>query len=244
MTAEEGIRLQKVLALAGIGSRRRCEQFIAEGRVEVNGSIVTEQGLRIDPASAVVRVDGQRVPTLPDVTVVAFNKPRGVVSTMSDDRGRACIGDYVLDRPERLFHVGRLDAETEGLLILTNDGELANRLAHPSHGILKTYVATIRGVFPKEPLRALRAGVDLEDGRIECDSVRVIQQAADRTMVEVVIHEGRNRIVRRMFDEVGHPVVDLVRTRIGPIRLDQQRPGSLRSIEGRELRALYTEAGL
>jgi 23S rRNA pseudouridine2605 synthase len=244
MKAEEGVRLQKVLALAGIGSRRRCEQFIAEGRVEVDGAIVSEQGLRIDPATAVVRVDGQRVPTQPDVTVVAFNKPRGVVSTMSDDRGRACIGDYVQDRPERLFHVGRLDADTEGLLILTNDGELANRLAHPSHEILKTYVATVRGMFPKEALRALRAGVDLDDGRIECDSARIIQQAADRTMVEVVIHEGRNRIVRRMFDEVGHPVVDLVRTRIGPIRLDQQRPGSLRGIEGRELRALYTEAGL
>jgi 23S rRNA pseudouridine2605 synthase len=241
---DEGIRLQKVLALAGIGSRRRCEQLIEQGRVEVDGSIVAEQGLRIDPLTAVVRVDGQRVPTVPAITVVAFNKPRGVVSTMSDDRGRACVGDYVKDRPERLFHVGRLDADTEGLLILTNDGELANRLAHPSHEILKTYVATVRGKFPKEALKALRDGVELEDGTVECDSVRIISQAADRTMVEVVIHEGRNRIVRRMFDRVGHPVQDLVRTRIGPIRLDQQRPGRMRTIEGPELRALYTEAGL
>ena len=241
---EEGIRLQKVLALAGIGSRRRCEQFIDQGRVEVNGAIVTEQGMRIDPLTAVVRVDGQRVPTVPDIVVVAFNKPRGVVSTMSDDRGRPCVGDFVLEREDRLFHVGRLDAETEGLLILTNDGELANRLAHPSHSIAKTYVATVRGQFPKEALRRLKEGVVLEDGRVDCDSVRIVQQAADRSMVEVVIHEGRNRIVRRMFDEIGFPVQDLVRTRIGSLFLGQQRPGVMRDVVGPELRALYTEAGL
>jgi 23S rRNA pseudouridine2605 synthase len=241
---EEGVRLQKVLALAGIGSRRKCEQLIDQGRVEVDGAKVTEQGMRIDPLTAVVRVDGQRVPTVPDISVIAFNKPRGVVSSMSDDRGRACVGDYVADRTDRLFHVGRLDADTEGLLILTNDGELANRLSHPSHGIAKTYVATVRGQFPKEALKAMKDGLTLEDGPISCESARIVQQAADRTMVEVVIHEGRNRIVRRMFDEVGYPVTDLVRTRIGQVFLGQQRPGVLRELVGPELRALYTDVGL
>lgn len=244
MTEAEGVRLQKVLAQAGLGSRRACEELIADGRVEVNGSVVVEQGLRIDPLTAIVRVDGERVPTAPDTVVIAFNKPRGVVTTMADEHGRPCVGDFVRDRSERLFHVGRLDADTEGLLILTNDGELANRLGHPAHSIDKTYVATVRGQVPKEVLRRLRSGVELDDGPIVCDQARLLQQAGDRAMVEVIIHEGRNRIVRRMFDEVGHPVIDLVRTRIGRIHLGQQRPGVLREITGPELRGLYTDVGL
>ena len=146
------VRLQKVMALAGLGSRRACEAMIEAGRVEVNGRRVTEQGLRVDPRTAIVRVDGERVPTAPDIGVFAFNKPRGVISTMDDEQGRACVGDYVRGRTERLFHVGRLDADTEGLLILTNDGELANRLGHPSHVIDKTYVATVRGQVPPQAL--------------------------------------------------------------------------------------------
>ena len=238
------VRLQKVLALAGIGSRRACEILIDEGRVEVDGRIVTEQGLRIDPLTAIVRVDGQRVPTAPDILVFAFNKPRGVVTTMSDDQGRPCVGDYVADRAERLFHVGRLDADTEGLLILTNDGQLANRLGHPSHEVDKTYVATVRGQVTTQALRALRDGVTLDDGPAHCDSARLMQKTPDRSLVELVIHEGRNRIVRRMMDEVGFPVTDLVRTRIGPVHLGQQRPGVLRAITGPELRELYTAVGL
>ncbi len=238
------IRLQKVLAAAGIGSRRACENLIAEGRVEVDGRRVTEQGMRVDPRTAVIRVDGERVPTAPDMLTLAFNKPKGVITTMSDDEGRPCVGDWVAGRNERLFHIGRLDAETEGLLLLTNDGELANRLGHPKHGIEKTYVATVRGqVFPAA-LRALRDGVELEDGPASCDSARIMQKLPDRTLIELVIHEGRNRIVRRMLAEVGHPVTDLVRTRIGPIHLGQQRPGVLRAITGPELRALYTAVGL
>ena len=238
------VRLQKVLAAAGLGSRRACEALIDQGRVEVDGQQVTEQGMRIDPLTAVVRVDGQRVPTAPDITVLAFNKPRGVVTTMSDEQGRPCVGDYMRDRPERLFHVGRLDADTEGLLILTNDGELANRLGHPSHEVDKTYLATVRGQVTTVALRALREGVSLEDGPVRCDSARLVQKLPDRSLVELVIHEGRNRIVRRMMAEVGFPVTELVRTRVGPVHLGQQRPGIMRPIVGPELRALYTAVGL
>jgi 23S rRNA pseudouridine2605 synthase len=242
--APELIRLQKVLALAGIGSRRACEALIDEGRVEVDGKKVTEQGMRVDPRTAVVRVDGERVPTAPDLAVFAFNKPKGVISTMSDEQGRPCVGDWVAGRTERLFHVGRLDAETEGLLFLTNDGELANRLGHPSHEIDKTYVATVRGQLSPQALRQLKDGLELEDGFVQADSARILQKQPERTLVEIVIHLGRNHIVRRMLAEVGYPVTDLVRTRIGPIHLGQQRPGVVRAITGRELRELYTAVGL
>ena len=243
-SAAEGLRLQKVLAQAGLGSRRACEELIASGRVEVDGQIVVEQGTRVDPVKAIVRVDGQRVPTAPDTVVLVFNKPKGVVSTMADDHGRKCVGDYVSERPERLFHVGRLDAETEGLLIITNDGQLAQHLGHPTHEVAKTYVATVAGVVERDGLRALRLGVELEDGLAKCDTARIVQSLSDRTMVELVIHQGRNRIVRRMFAAFGHPVLALVGTRVGPVSLGQQRPGSLRVLEGSELHALYTQAGL
>lgn len=241
---DEGVRLQKVLAAAGIGSRRACEELIADGRVTVDGQRVTEQGLRVDPATAVIHVNGQRVPTAPGLVVLVVNKPRGMITTMSDEHGRSCVGDLVADRPERLFHVGRLDADTEGLLVLTNDGELANRLAHPSHGVDKTYLATVPGPVSNAVLRQLRTGVELEDGPVVCQSARVVQQAGDRVMLEVVIHEGRNRIVRRMLEAVGHPVVDLVRTRFGPLHLGGLRPGHLHAVEGEELRRLYTAVGL
>ncbi len=238
------VRLQKVLAAAGLGSRRACEALIDAGRVEVDGRRVREQGVRVDPRTAVIRVDGERVPTAPDTAVFAFNKPRGVVSTMSDEQGRPCVGDYVAGRTDRLFHVGRLDVDTEGLLVLTNDGELANRLSHPRHEIAKTYLATVAGQVGPPTLRALRAGVDLDDGPVRADEVRIVQKLPDRSLVEVVIHSGRNRVVRRMFDAVGHPVTDLVRTRIGPLHLGQQRPGVVRAVTGGELRALYTAVGL
>ena len=241
---EQGIRLQKVLASAGVGSRRSCEELIAEGRVEVDGKVVREQGVRVNPQTAVIRVDGERVPTANDILVFAFNKPRGVISTMMDDEGRPCVGDYVVDRVERLFHVGRLDADTEGLLILTNDGELANRLGHPSFEVDKTYVATVRGQVHISELRPLKDGIELEDGLARCDSIKVVQTLPDRSLIELVIHEGRNRIVRRMLEAVGHPVSDLVRTRVGPIHLGQQRPGKLRAITGPELGSLYTAVGL
>ncbi len=244
MTPEAGLRLQKVLAQAGLGSRRACEDMIAQGRVRVDGAVVRQLGTRVDPVTAVIHVDGERVPTAPDQVVLAVNKPRGMHTTMSDDRGRPCIGDLLADRPERLFHVGRLDAETEGLLLATNDGDLAHRLAHPSHEIAKTYVATVPGPVPREVGRQLKAGVELEDGIAKVDDFRVTQTLPGRALVQLTLHEGRNRIVRRMLDAVGHPVESLVRTQIGPIRLGQLKPGRTRVIEGAELRSLYTAAGM
>lgn len=238
------MRLQKVLAAAGMGSRRACEELIAQGRVEVDGRVVREQGLRVDPMRAVVRVDGERVPTAPDTVVLALNKPRGVVTAMSDDRGRPCVGDYVSDRVERLFHVGRLDADTEGLLLLTNDGVLAQHLAHPSHTVAKTYIALISGPVPREVGRQLRAGVELDDGPARVDSFAIVETTPHKALVEVILHEGRNRIVRRLLEAVGHPVEELVRTQIGPVRLGQLRPGRTRVVSGPELHSLYTAAGL
>ena len=238
------VRLQKVLAQAGIASRRAAEELIVEGRVRVDGRVVTELGSRVDPATAVIHVDGERVPTAPGIVVLAMNKPRGVITSMADERGRECVGDLVADRAERLFHVGRLDADTEGLLLLTNDGELANRLGHPSHEVVKTYRATVHGAISKQALRALRDGVELEDGPIACDNARVIQRLTDRSLLELELHSGRNRIVRRMLEEVGFPVIDLVRTRIGPLHLGRLRPGQIQEVEGAELRALYTAVGM
>jgi 23S rRNA pseudouridine2605 synthase len=242
--ADDGVRLQKVLAAAGIGSRRACEELIAQGRVEVDGRIVREQGLRIDPLHAVVRVDGERVPTAPDTVVLALNKPRGVVTAMVDDLGRPCVGDYVTERTERLFHVGRLDSDTEGLLLLTNDGVLAQNLAHPSHGVAKTYVALVPGPIPRDVGRQLRAGVELDDGPASVDSFAILEATPNKALVEVTLHEGRNHIVRRLLQAVGHPVEELVRTQVGPIRLGQLRPGRTRVVTGPELHSLYTAAGL
>ena len=232
--AEEGIRLQKVLAQAGLGSRRACEELIAQGRVEVDGRVVREQGLRVDPLRANIRVDGERVPTAPDLIVLALNKPRGVVTTMSDDLGRPCVGDYVSDRTERLFHIGRLDSDTEGLLLLTNDGVLAQNLSHPSQGVPKTYIALVPGPVRREVGRQLREGIELEDGPAKVDSFGIVEATPNQALVEVVLHEGRNHIVRRLLDAAGHPVEELVRTQIGPIRLGQLRPGRYRAITGAE----------
>lgn len=240
----DGIRLQKVLASAGVGSRRACEALIDAGRVSVDGQVVTDQGIRVDPATVRITVDGERIPVAPGVLTLAFNKPTGVVCTMHDDRGRACIADYTASRPERLFHIGRLDTDTSGLLLLTNDGELAQRLAHPSFEVPKTYVATVRGKVPRAAVKALLTGVALDDGPARCAAARIVQEAENRTMIELTIHEGRNRIVRRMFDSIGHPVNALVRTRIGPIRLGQQQPGVLRELAGPELGSLYAAVDL
>lgn len=226
-----------------MGSRRACESLIEQRRVTVNGKPVTEQGLRVDPEVDVIHVDGERVPTKANTVVFALNKPLGVVTTMTDEQGRPCVGDYFRDRAVRVFHVGRLDAETEGLLLLTNDGELANRLTHPSHSVDKTYLATVKEISNQE-VQALVSGVELEDGPAAASKARVVSRTKNAAMVELVIHEGRNRIVRRMFDAVGAPVTALARTRVGPIHLGQQKPGSVRVLGGAELRSLYTAAGL
>jgi 23S rRNA pseudouridine2605 synthase len=246
----DGVRLQKVLARAGVASRRAAEELIAAGRVSVDGETVREMGRRVDPATAVVHVDGARVVLREDVVHLALNKPRGMLSTMSDDRGRPCVGDLVADRTEllshagRLFHVGRLDADTEGLLLLTNDGELGHRLMHPSFEVQKTYLAEVAGQVPRDLGRRLRAGVELDDGPVAVDSFRMVDAHAGRSMVELVLHEGRKHVVRRLMDEVGHPVQRLVRTAIGEVRLGDQRPGKLRPLNRTETGALYRAVGL
>jgi 23S rRNA pseudouridine2605 synthase len=234
----ERIRLQKVLAAAGLGSRRACEELIAAGRVTVDG-VVAELGARADPQTSVIHIDGDRVTVRDDLVYLALNKPRGVLSAMSDSRGRRTVGDLVGDRPERLFHVGRLDADSEGLLLLTNDGELAHRLMHPSFGVTKTYLATVPAPISKQVGRQLRAGVVLEDGPVAVDAFRVVQSSGPLAIVEVVLHEGRKHIVRRLLAEVGHPVSRLVRTRIGPVHLGGQRAGTLRPLTRTELSDLY-----
>jgi 23S rRNA pseudouridine2605 synthase len=233
------IRLQKVLASAGVGSRRACEQLIAAGRVSVDGEIVDQLGARVDPATAVVQVDGVRVIVRSDLVYLALNKPRGVLSAMSDDRGRATVADLVADRPERLFHVGRLDADSEGLLLLTNDGDLAHLLMHPSFGVVKTYLADVPGPVDGGLGRRLRAGVELADGPVRVDSFRLVQQSGARALVEVALHEGRKHIVRRLLAEVGHPVDRLVRTAIGPLQLGGQHPGTVRELTRKEVGALF-----
>lgn len=232
----EGIRLQKLMASVGVASRRVCENLIVAGRVRVNGVVVTELGRRIDPVTDLVAVDD--VPIQLDATrrYLMLNKPVGVVSSLQDERGRPDLRQFVGQYQERLFNVGRLDAQTSGLLILTNDGELAHVLAHPSFGVTKTYIAKVQGRMGPATLHRLTAGVDLEDGPIAADRARIIGRAAtSETMVEITLHSGRNRIVRRMLDEVGHPVVDLVRRQFGPLHLGTLAQGELRDLTKVEL---------
>ncbi|WP_324846406.1 pseudouridine synthase, partial [Cellulomonas sp.] len=240
----EGVRLQKVLAQAGLGSRRACEELIAAGRVTVDEQVVLELGVRVDPRSAVIHVDGLRLQLDKDVITLALNKPLGVVSTMHDPEGRPSLEQFVQNREERLFHVGRLDADSEGLILLTNDGELANRLSHPSHGVSKTYLATVDGRVPAGVGARLKKGVELEDGVVAVDAFRVVDATPQASMVEIVIHEGRNRVVRRLLEEVGHPVTRLLRTQIGPIKLGDLRPGRTRVLGKAEVGSLMTSVGM
>jgi 23S rRNA pseudouridine2605 synthase len=237
--SSDGVRLQKVLAGAGVGSRRICEQLIADGRVAVDGHTVTEMGRRVDPLTAVIHVDGSRVNVRADLRYLALNKPRGVLSAMSDSRGRQTVADLVADIPQRVFHVGRLDVDSEGLLLLTNDGELAHRLMHPTFGVSKTYLATVPGPVGRGVGRSLLAGVTLDDGPVQVDRFRVVQSEGQRAIVEVVLHEGRKHIVRRLLAEVGHPVQRLVRTAIGPVLLGGQRAGTVRPLTAIELSSLH-----
>ena len=246
---EDGlVRLQKYLAQSGVASRRRCEELMLDGQVEVDGEVITRLGTKIDPSTAVVRVAGKRLPPITPHVYLVLNKPRGVVSTMSDPEGRKTLQDLVADRPERLFHVGRLDTDTSGLIILTNDGDFAHRMAHPSYEVDKTYVAEVDGSVTRATLQRLRDGVTLEDGPVTVSAARVVThgegKASGRTIVELVIHEGRNRIVRRLLDEVGHPVRRLSRTRMGPVELRGLREGELRDLTLDELGSLLDTAKL
>ncbi|MGW1375891.1 pseudouridine synthase [Streptomyces sp. NPDC002446] len=240
---QEGERLQKVLARAGMGSRRACEELIDQARVEVNGRIVMEQGVRVDPEKDEIKVDGLTVATQ-SYLFFALNKPAGVVSTMEDPDGRQCLGDYVTNRETRLFHVGRLDTETEGIILLTNHGELAHRLTHPRYGVKKTYLAAIQGPLPRDLGKRLKDGIQLEDGYARADHFRVVENTGKNYLVEVSLHEGRKHIVRRMLAEAGFPVDKLVRTAFGPIALGDQKSGWLRRMTNTEVGMLMREVEL
>lgn len=240
----DGVRLQKVLAQAGIGSRRGCEALIGEGRVEVNSEVVTEQGRRVDPERDVIRVDGARIPPPRRHLYLALNKPRGVVVTMDDPEGRRTVADLLAEgasrslKKERLFHVGRLDTDSEGLLILTNDGDFAHKLAHPSYHVPKTYIVEVTGVVGPQTLRRLRRGITLEDGPVRPTSVKIVSSAGEKSLLKITLPEGRNRIVRRTMEAVGHPVRRLSRIGIGPVRLGNLQVGEYRELTREEFGGL------
>ncbi|MGH3346635.1 MAG: pseudouridine synthase [Nocardioides sp.] len=243
------VRLQKLLAQSGVASRRKCEELMLGGEVEVDGQVVTRLGTKVDPRTAVIRVSGRRLPPVSPHAYLVLNKPRGVVSTMSDPEGRRTLTDVVEERaPEysRLFHVGRLDTDTSGLLLLTNDGDFAHRMAHPSYEVDKTYVAEVEGDLKKSTIGALLEGVTLDDGPVAVSKARIVARGPGGrgTIVELVIHEGRNRIVRRLLDHVGHPVRRLTRTGFGPVSLGQLKDGDLRELTRDELGELLDSVRL
>lgn len=243
---QAGVRLQKVLAQAGVASRRAAENLIEAGRVEVNGRLVTEQGVRVDPERDHIRVDGSRIPPQRRHVYLVLNKPSGVISTMDDPEGRPTLAEFLPRNAPRLFHVGRLDGETTGLLIMTNDGDLAQRLSHPSYEVTKTYLADVEGVMDNHALKRLEKGVTLEDGFVRADKVKLVSRnpGSGRTLVQVSLHSGANRIVRRMMDTVGHPVNKLSRTAFGPVRLGNLPVGETRELTRDEIGALLDAAGM
>ena len=242
--ADTTMRLQKALANAGVASRRVAEEMIVAGRVRVNGQVVTELGSRVDVESDLVDVDGTAIQFDQSKRYVMLNKPTGVVSSMRDERGRPDLRQFTKQWEERLYNVGRLDADTSGLLVLTNDGELAHVLAHPSFGVTKVYLARVRGRVTPATIARLTRGVELEDGRIRADKARLKDVSAGRgegsSLVELTLHSGRNRIVRRMMAEVGHPVIELVRRQFGPLHLGTLPVGKTRELTKIERGALLT----
>jgi len=232
-------RLQKVLAAAGVGSRRKCEELILAGRVRVNGAVVTTLGTKVDPESAAIEVDGR--PILHEKkTYLMFHKPKGVITSLSDPAGRQTVKDYLKGVRERVYPVGRLDYDTEGLLILTNDGELANRLMHPKYGVPKTYLATVRGVPDGGKLERLARGIRLEDGMTAPAEVEYEDVSPDMTeaVIRITVREGRKRQVRRMFEAIGHPVGRLKRIAYGPLALGGLPRGKIRPLSEEEIEAL------
>lgn len=234
-------RLQKILAQAGVASRRAAEQLILEGRVEVDGSIVTQLGSRFDPNQVRICVDGQEIAAEKHVYLL-LNKPAGYISTLSDPQGRRLVTELLQDIPERVFPVGRLDFDTEGALILTNDGAFAHSILHPSREIPRTYEALVSGVPGPEALRRLESGLDLEEFRTRPAQVQILRRAARQCLVEIVIHEGHKRQVRRMFQAIGHRVLHLKRTAYGNLRLGNLRPGRWRRLSPAEFRQLFSAA--
>ncbi|MFW0155163.1 pseudouridine synthase [Rothia sp. P6271] len=242
---QDGVRLQKVMAQAGVASRRVCEQMITEGRVTVNDELVTELGVRVNPEEVNIRVDGITIQTDERKIYMALNKPAGVVSTMEDPDGRPCINDFLRSSmSQRVFHVGRLDVETEGLLLLTNDGELTNRLTHPSYEIPKTYLVQVHGPVEAGVGAQMKRGIRLEDGVSRVDSFKLVDSTPGHVLIEVTIHSGKNRIVRRLFDAAGYPVEKLVRVQMGPVRIGSQKQGTIRNLSKVEIGQLLASVGL
>lgn len=241
-----GERLQKVLARAGLGSRRACEALILQGRVQVNGVTVTRLGTRVDPRRDEVRVDGRIIRLGPDGQRVylMMNKPVGVLTTMRDPRGEPSVAELLPPGLPRVFPVGRLDRDSSGLLLFTNDGELAARLLHPRYQVSKTYRVVVRGVPSRQALKTLREGVPLEDGLTAPAEVTLVKKGRSTSTLTVVLREGRKRQVRRMFQWVGHPVLQLERVAFGPLSLRGLPPGAVRPLNPREVEALRREAGL
>ncbi len=238
---EQGVRLQKVMAAAGVASRRVCEDLIVRGQVTVNGKRVTELGTRVDPDVDRVTVSGMPIQLDVSKVYLALNKPVGVVSSMADENGRADLSQFV-EGYERVFNVGRLDAETSGLIIMTNDGDLAHKLAHPKFGVTKTYVVRVQGVVEPGIVHKLLSGFELEDGFIKADKAKLVQVSVTESLLEIELHSGRNRIVRRMFDFLGHPVLGLVRKQFGSIQLGPLKVGKVRELSKVEIGALLKAA--
>jgi 23S rRNA pseudouridine2605 synthase len=239
-----GVRLQKVLAAAGFGSRRKCEELIDQGRVSVDGVRVETQGMRVDPHQNVVRVDDKRIAAPEGTVVFALNKPRGVLTAMSDDRSRRCVGDLVAESEiaagvNGLFHVGRLDSETDGLLLLTNDGDLGHLLTHPSFGVNKTYVAGVKGQLRAADVARIGKGILVDDRVVEVTKPRLIGTRAGESVIELTIHEGRKHVVRRLLANAGFPVETLTRTRFGPIDVKGLAAGELRQLSTEQISSLY-----
>jgi 23S rRNA pseudouridine2605 synthase len=243
--AVEGVRLQKVLAQAGYGSRRKCEQMITDGRVEVDDALVTQLGYRVFPQKQTIKVDGSRVHINDRHVTLAVNKPTKVLSTMDDPQGRWTLRDIIGDGYRRIFHMGRLDYDSEGLILMTDDGELAEHVMHPRYEIEKTYVASVSGDISTSTVRRMVSeGVHLKDGWIHFDHAVILGGNREHATVKVVLHSGKNRIVRRMFDAVGYPVYRLIRTKIGPISVEGIHPGSYRILKLSEVKQLEEEVGL
>jgi 23S rRNA pseudouridine2605 synthase len=236
-------RLQKVLAHAGVASRRKCEEYILAGRVEVNGKTVTELGFKIDPDTDEVKVDGRPI-RQEEKVYIAFHKPKGVITSVSDPEGRKVVTDFLKGIKERVYPVGRLDYDTEGLLLLTNDGELANFLIHPRHHVPKTYLVTVKGVPHGDDLERLRNGIELEDGKTMPAEVEYHDIAADQkqSVISITIYEGKNRQVRRMFEAISRPVIRLRRIRFGSVILEGLPRGRYRTLSSHEVKELRDSA--
>ena len=239
----EGDRLQKVLSQAGVASRRHAEIMMSKGRVSVNGEVITEMGHRVHPESDIVAVDGTVISLQTEALYVMLHKPRGVVSTMSDEQSRPDLSRYEKEIGERVFNVGRLDADPTGLLLMTNDGEVANRVSHPSFQVDKVYTAVVKGEMEQPAVQKLLAGVELEDGVQKADKAKLLDTSrGGQSLVEITLHSGKNRIVRRMLESVGHPVVELHRRQFGPLRLGGLAAGKWRELTRVETQELLTLA--